>query len=93
MVRTFLVRPWLPVRGLLERLSMLRIQSVRGLDPTIDAHDGLRRLEELLVLVPHRGGPLLDGGAHGWWLAGRAGRSGALVEGVAAAERLPRGAA
>ena len=77
MVRALFVGARFAVRGLLERLSVFAVESVRGLDAPVDAHDGLRRLEELLILLPYRGGALLGGGAHG-----RRGRAARAVRGL-----------
>ena len=72
MVRALFVGAGFAVRGLLQRLSVFAVESVRGLDAPVDAHDGLRRLEELLVLLSYGRRPLLDGGAHGGRLPARA---------------------
>ena len=73
MVRALFVRPGFAMRGLLERLSVFAVESVRRLDPAIDAHDGLRRLEEPLILLPY-GCWSFCVGAHG--RRGRAARGG-----------------
>ena len=91
MVRAFFVGARFAVRGPLERLSVFAVESVRGLDAPVDAHDGLRRLEEPLVLVPHARRALLHWCAHGRWGPARAVRG--TGRRLAAAERLPRGSA
>ena len=89
MVRALLVGARLPARGLLERLPVFAVESVRRLDAPVDAHDGLGRFQQLLILLPY-GCWSFCVGAHGRWLPARAVRG--LGVGLGAGFGHPRAA-
>ena len=68
---------------------MFAVESVRRLDAPVDAHDGLGRLEELLILLPY-GCWSFCVGAHGG--RGRAARGGAWALGLGEGFGHPRAA-